>query len=152
MECREVRLKLDEYIKGRLDSAVMEKVKLHIEECSKCSEELAAKVELNDLLKMKKIMNPNPCFSGAIMNIIEKDRGRTRSLFKRAPVINLGVSMLLTGVFILFVNTTSISRALNIYVNALRDSTATINTNLSTTAQDIQSYFKNIFESGGDNK
>jgi predicted anti-sigma-YlaC factor YlaD len=152
MECREVRLKLDEYIKGRLDSAVTEEIKLHLEGCSRCSEELTEIIELNDLLGMDEIINPDPCFSRDIMDIIEKDRGKAKGLLKRTPVINLGVSMLLTGVFIFCVNTTSLGKTLNMYVNTLENSADLINTDFNMTVRDLKAYFTNIFEIGGDNK
>lgn len=152
MECREVRLKLDEYIKGRLDNAVMEEIKLHMEECCRCSEEHAVMVELNDLLKIDDTGNPNPNFSGAVMDMIQREQNRTRSLLKKSPVLNLGVSMLITGIFIFCINTTSLGATLNMYVNTLKDGAAAINNNLSITVNNLQSYFTNIFGTGGENK
>lgn len=151
MECSEVRLRLDEYIRNRLDSNIAQSISLHLENCRKCSCELSLLRELNDVLNEQEPVLPGTGFTQSVMDRIESERVCTRRFtFNRFPIINLGVSLVLTGLLIIFINIPSINGVINNCTNRMQYSAAAISSSVDTTTSHFQTYFKNIFNSGGE--
>lgn len=150
MECSEVRLKLDEYINNRLSREAEDAITLHLKECRQCCDEINILKEINELLSVEKEVYPGAAFTSKIMDIIEKDRSKNRSfILNRFPIINLGASLVLTGLLTIFVNTSYMSGAIREYTNRVQYSAATINTSINTTTNSVQSYITSIINLGG---
>jgi anti-sigma factor RsiW len=150
MECSEIRLKLDEYIRGNLNPSEAEMIRLHISKCAVCAEELGILREINEMLNVENSAEPPVDFTANVMKAVEAYRDRTGSwFFKRAPLLNLGASLLLTGIFILLLNMPVINQTINSYAGSIKDEATVLSSNISATTSEIQSYFQNILSNGG---
>ena len=87
MECSEVRIKSDEYIKNRLEDEAAGRIALHIDNCRRCADELNMLRELNEMLSVEKIVYPSDGFTLGIMKRIQSESmGKKPLIFNRAPI------------------------------------------------------------------
>lgn len=150
MECSRIKLILDEYIAGRLDPDLNREVSSHVKGCRKCMEELAALREINDMLQVEHEVYPSSDFTALVMNGIEKERkDRKWFLAGKLPVINLGASLVLAGLLVMFVNTPVVNEVINKSVSDIANGAAAINTNINITTGQLGGYFKSIIYTGG---
>ncbi|KPU43082.1 hypothetical protein OXPF_33320 [Oxobacter pfennigii] len=148
MECSEVSIKLDEFIKNRLDESVMNSIKLHLSECRECSEELSVLREINGILAMDGQVSTDLGFTESVMQSLEKEREkRRRFIFESLPSVNLGASLILTGILIMLMNTGGmVTRWVD---SSIQYSTDAIDRNVNTTSQSIDLLINNIINPGG---
>jgi len=145
-----VRLKIDEYIKNRISKDIEEAVALHLKKCRKCCEEMNMLKELNEFLNVEKPVYPDADFTSNIMDIIENELPGNRGfILDRFSIANLGISLILTGLLTMFVNTPYISGAIREYVSRVQYNAATISTDINTATNSLQSYITNIINLGG---
>ena len=151
MECSEVRKKFDEYISNRLDNNMTRRIICHLEECPNCFEEYNILKELNNILKIEsKEVQPAADFTFNIMDRIESEKIINKKfMFSKLPVINFGASLVLTGLLTIFINTSSVSGVLLKYKGGMEDGATSINTNINATTGQVQSYIRNVLNSGG---
>lgn len=145
MECSEVRLNLDEYIRNRLGEYDSESITVHIRNCPRCSKELNTLQELNDFLYVENPVLAGPEFTSGVMRCIENMYAR-KFLFNRLSVINLGMSLVLTGLLIIFINIPSVNTAINGYMDKVNYGAAAINSSVGTTTNYIHTYIQKVFE------
>lgn len=150
MECSEVRLKLDEYMKNRLDCNTESRITAHLKKCMFCSEELALLRELNDILDTERSVFPAPDFTASIMGMIDNEKiVRRKAIFSRLPVINMGASLVLAGLLTIFVNTPFINNAIMSWRDSMHYGAAAINSSITTATSDVETYIRNILNTGG---
>ena len=148
MECSEVRLKLNDYIKDRLDTAEGRRVMLHVRECPDCLEEMNILREIDEFLGVD-----TPVFAGAdfthnIMSAIKKEGTKVKAAgslkLRRLPIINLGTSLVMAGLLTIFINTPMVNKNLTSYTGFIVEGAASINTSISTTTSQVENYLSNI--------
>jgi len=150
MECSKVKLKLDEYINNRLDCSEAMDIKIHLENCSGCCEEINTLRELNDILSLECPVYPGDNFTLSIMKNIERVKANRRSFFMRGiPIVNLGASLVLTGLLTIFINTPFGGGIIARCTDSMNYGAATINTSISATTNNMQMQINNIINPGG---
>lgn len=151
MECSKVRIKLDEYIKGRLDDHTSSEIACHIENCKCCSDEMSMIREINDLLAIECPAYPETDFTSHVMDLIDREREGIRGfIHKKIPLINLGASLILTGMLTIFINTPAVNNLIGRYTKEVINKAAAVNMNIGMTTGRFQTYIKNIFYPGGE--
>lgn len=150
MECCEVRLKLDEYLRGRLDEYLTNQIKYHLSGCPQCTEELNSLIEINDILSFEGLACPGEGFTLSVMDMIDKDNAKRKNfIFNKLPVFNLGVSLVLTGLLTIFINTPFANGLITNFASRMQYDAASINTNINMTTSSIEMYVRNIINVGG---
>lgn len=150
MECREVIPKLDEYMMGRLDDSIGDKIALHLENCQRCSDEFVVLKELNSILSIENQVYPEIDFTECVMNSVENERANAKKFyFNKSPFINLGISFVLTGMLLIFATIPSINSAINKYTGDVVSSAVSINTDLGIKTNKLQTYIRKIMNPRG---
>ncbi len=150
MECREVIPKLDEYIMGRLDDGITDKIALHIKNCQRCSDEFATLKELNSILSIEKQVYPQINLTECVMNRVEDERVNAKKFyFNKSPFINLGISFVLTGMLLIFISIPSVNTTITKYTGDIVSSAVSINSDLGIKTNEIQTYIKKIMNPRG---
>lgn len=149
MECSEVRLKLDEYLSGRLDYDISDQVSMHLKDCSRCFEELGVLKEINDILSLGERALPAADFTGKVMSFIEAEKDKKSFIPLRLSIINLGASLVLAGFFMMVANMPVVNSVLNRYASEVAYKTSSFNTTISTTTNNFHLYINSIIKPGG---
>jgi hypothetical protein len=150
MECSEVRLKLSDYIKYNLNPHISEDISYHLDNCIICQEEMAILKELDDILSMERPVYPGEDFTSNIMVKIQKERFNVSGFsFRKFPIINLGASLILTGLLIIFIRVPVVNQVITKYTDGMVSGAASINTNINVTTNQVETYLSNILNKGG---
>jgi anti-sigma factor RsiW len=150
MECSEVRIRISEYEKGRLEVSTSEMISAHLQTCSRCTDELNSLREINAMLSMEKPVYPHAAFTESVMKAVLEEKGMSRAkALKRSPVLTFGASLVLAGLLTIFINTPFMSGFLSKCADQVAYSTASVNTRISDAAGEVETYINNIFNPGG---
>lgn len=150
MECSKVRLKLDEYLKNRLDMDTAHDISLHLKNCAGCMDELTLLRELNEMMKDRTHVCADEGFASSVLERIEKEKAKdSRYFFNRFPAVSLGASLVLAGMLTIFIHMPAVSGTISRYTGNVSYGTGIINNGISSTRIQIQLYINNMFNMGG---